>query len=123
MNEAIIQFIRFASVGITTTAINYFTFYIAVIFYSINHLISAFIGYSLGTILGFLVNRHWSFKNSRIEDFAFTKYLFIYGFNLGITFTLLEILVSILFLLPQYAYMICIIVSTIMNFSLVKLLD
>lgn len=76
-------FLKFVIVGIIATIINYSFFYYLYQFLLINYIISSTSGYILGLIIGFLINKFWTYESkSKISFKESLLYLSVYMFSL-----------------------------------------
>jgi len=76
------SFIRFCLVGGITTIFNYALF-AGLIFLSVNYLIASASGYIFGVIIGFALNKVFTFKSkSKRYNMEFVKYLIVYTISL-----------------------------------------
>ena len=116
------SFLRFLIVGVFSSVINLFSFY--VLFYKLNifETLSYAISYIVGVAIGYFLNKKWSFnyKNNDKKG-LFSKYLLVYLINLFIGmgfFELILILTNVNELLVQF---IVIIITAITNFCALKI--
>mgnify|MGYP001286867049 CR=1 FL=1 len=71
------KIIRFSIVGGLSTIINFILFYFLYKSLGINYNISSAIGYSIGMILGYFLNKNWTFYNKvNLHKHYITKYIF-----------------------------------------------
>lgn len=112
------QFFKFLIVGGVSTIINYSTFYLLFSIFNIHYLYSSGTGYFTGLIVGYVLNRNWSFvehkSSKRVTEFV--KYLVLYIVSLLLSLISLELLVSILGVNALIANVVAIGISTIINF-------
>ena len=88
------QFLRFCFVGGLSTIINYSVFYLLLVS-GIHYLISSAIGYLTGVLVGFTLNKKFTFRSeSKQYSIEITKYLFVYTASLFLGLGLLRLLVS-----------------------------
>lgn len=97
-NEEQIKLIKFLISGTLNTAINY-AVYVLFIYLGMHHNVALACDYAFGIILGYLLNRYWTFASHENTTLSFLKYcssyiilflanlallnLFIEQFNLG----------------------------------------
>ena len=116
------QFVKFALVGSLSTIVNYSFFFILYSTLSLNYLISAAIGYVIGLLVGFIINKNWTFQvQDESRNFIF-NYLIIYILSLGIGMLFLEFLVKKLNLVAEIANILVIGLTTLTNFIGIKFL-
>jgi len=108
---------KFLVVGFISSLLNLFTFYILFYYMSMNELFSYSLGYIIGVLLGFILNKRWSFNNKekKWEKLLF-KYFLVYTFNLllgMIFFKAIDILFNVEKITTQF---IVIIITAFCNF-------
>lgn len=112
-----IQFVKFLVVGFISSLLNLFTFCILFYYMSTNELFSYSLGYIIGILLGFKLNKKWSFKNKENKwDKLLLKYFLVYTFNLFlgmIFFKAIDILFNIEEIIIQ---LLAIIITAFCNF-------
>ena len=109
---------KFGIVGIVSTIINYIIFLFIYKILNVYYIVSSGTGYVFGLISGYLLNRNWTFVNQvDIAKNYFVGYFFVYVVSLISSQVLLFYLVEHLFLIPIYANIYVIGLSTILNFS------
>jgi|TARA_B110000438_G_C15535726_1_gene530463 putative flippase GtrA len=116
------QFIKFLFTGLVSTAINYFSFYVFLIFFNLAVLTSSSIGYCIGLVCGYQLNKKWTFGiKEEVNWVLFLKYLLTYLLSLVLGLMTLDYLVNILNLNPLLANLIIIIQTTSTNFIIIKI--
>ncbi|MBP7282760.1 MAG: GtrA family protein [Leptospiraceae bacterium] len=118
MNKDLLnRFIKFLVVGGICTIINYIIFYVLFNYFGVQYLLSSAIGYTSGLVIGYYVNKFWTYQVERDsqEKYMF-KYLFVYLASLGASTLFLKFLVEFLNLNPVLANIFAIGLSTITNF-------
>ena len=116
------QFFRFVIVGSISTIINYSSFYLFYTFLTINYVVSSATGYVAGLLVGFVINKSWTFgAEGQYRKFIFT-YLIIYILSLLIGVMFIRFLVEELKIMPEIANIMVIGVTTLTNFIGVKFL-
>lgn len=111
------RFIKFLIVGGTCTLINYAIFYFLFNFFSVQYLLSSAIGYTSGLVIGYYINKFWTYSVDRdSEEKYMFKYLAVYIASLAGSTLFLKLLVDILSLDPRLANIFAIGLSTITNF-------
>jgi len=80
------QLIKFGLVGVINTLIGLGAIYVLMYFFSTNPFISNFIGYGMGALISFYLNKLWTFSDKKPITKVLPKYIFIifvsYTFNL-----------------------------------------
>jgi len=111
------HFLKFAIVGGFATILNYGLFFALFKLFNVNYLISSATGYISGVILGFYLNKTWTFESESKEYVPeVIKYFIVYAISLVVGLGLLKILVSYLNIHPLVANIGVIGCTTIMNF-------
>tara|TARA_Y100000991_G_scaffold175124_1_gene137072 strand:- start:12852 stop:13229 length:378 start_codon:yes stop_codon:yes gene_type:complete len=116
------NFLRFLVVGAFASIINLLCFYILFYQLNIHETLSYSISYVLGVVIGYLLNKKWSFnyKNKDNKN-LFTKYFLVYTFNLFLGMGFFE-LIFILYNIEEIAIQfIIIIITAISNFLGLKI--
>jgi len=122
-NKIGIQFYKFIVTGIISTLANYSIFYLLLDFLRVNYLISSASGFLFGMIIGYFLNRNWSFqiqKKTNIEEIM--KYFFVYVFSLIISLIFLKIMVDIVKINIKLANFFALILTTCTNFIGIKII-
>lgn len=117
------KFIKFLIIGGTSTILNYLTFFILFQFQIFNYLLSSTTGYLTGLVFGYFLNKYWSFESkstNHIKDAIL--YLSVYLTSLVVGLSVLYIAVEILNIHPLIANIISIGITTILNFTGLKLI-
>ena len=121
------EFLRFITVGLLSTAVNYGVFgglYELLGFY---YLVASSIGFVLGVSVGYPLNKYWTFgtkKKKAIEknnDLDWFKYLAVYICSLAIGQVFLYMAVEALEIAVLLANLVMICITTMTNFIGVKL--
>jgi putative flippase GtrA len=111
-----LQIIKFLMVGIISTIFNYSCFFFLFRFFGLNFLLASTIGYMIGLLFGYSLNRAWTFQ-SDINSFAQKfRYLCTYLFSLVVGLIFLQILVKNYSLASEIANMYVILITTLLNF-------
>lgn len=89
-----VRLVRFAAVGLLNTALGY-TIILAGLTLGYGDILSNILGYACGLILGFILNRRWTFSDAvRLRKGAVLRYVVsfatAYGANLTIVLTALS---------------------------------
>lgn len=62
--DTIMQFVRFAMVGVIGTFVNIFILYLLTEYYNIYYMVSAFFGFIVAATINFILNKIWTFGES-----------------------------------------------------------
>lgn len=88
----VVQLIRFGVVGAANTIVGLIIIYGLMFFFDAGILISNIIGYLIGLIFGFTLNRVWTFNSSQELSTLFPKYIFLamacYCLNISVVLTI-----------------------------------
>lgn len=113
------EIILFLIVGAFSTVINYLTF-VLLVYFDTNRLFASASGYVCGLVIGYFLNKNYSFDTKSSSHKLFYSYLFVYLLNLVISLAILKILIS--FSLNIYiANFLVICYTTMANFIGLKL--
>lgn len=115
------EIIRFLIVGGVSTVLNYSSFFILLKLFDSNYLLSSGIGYIFGLILGYSLNKNWTFEYKNESIKTRLKYLVVYGVNLLLSLLILKGLKTNLGLNPIIGNFIVICYTTIANFVGIKI--
>ena len=116
------QFFRFLVVGSISTVVNYSFFYFLFKFLFVNYLISSGAGYVLGLLVGFAINKQWTFEVKDESKNYLLGYLIIYTLSLIIGILFLKFLVEMLSFKAEMANIFVLILTTLTNFFGIKTL-
>jgi len=115
-----LQVYRFLVVGVFNTVLNYTVFYLLFIV-GVDYRISGVSGFLSGGVLGFFLNRRWTFGSSSRETSTVIKYVLVQAFSL-LGHSVAQILVVEMFFVHELiSQVIGIMVSMSINFTLLKL--
>jgi len=117
-----IQFYKFIIVGIVSTIINYGVFYFFIEVLLINYLISSSFGFMSGVVVGYSINRNWTFE-SKVEKKSkeIIGYLSVYFFSLFLSLIVLKIMVDLAKIDAKIANFFVLILTTFVNFIGIKI--
>ena len=108
---------KFGIVGILSTVFNYGVFAFLYKIVSVHYILSSITGYVSGLLLGYLLNKNWTFiAQVDISKSYFIGYITVYAVSLVSSQAFLLYLVEILLINPLYANVLAIVLSTVMNF-------
>jgi len=118
MKQSLIQFLTFNLVGIVNTLFG-FSIIFTLMFLGMSALASNFIGYFLGAILSYTLNKKYTFKSDTKDKTEALKFFTVLLISYLINLMTLQWLLT--FLNPYSAQFISAIVYTLSSFILVKL--
>lgn len=114
------QAIKFSMVGLINTGITIGSIFILTKLFSVNYVVANGIGYILGLINSFLMNRSWTFKSAGNVGNQGLKFLIVFGICYCSQLLFLIILKEKIGLNPDYAQIISMVFYTGLNFVLSK---
>jgi putative flippase GtrA len=116
-----VQFLKFAVVGLLNSAIQYLVFLFLYSFTGTQYLLASIIGYVAGMINSYILNRRWTFESRNQKLLTeLSRFVAVNLISLGVNLGLLFLLVSTGVLVPQWAQVLAIAGSTLVNFVLNK---
>lgn len=115
------QFVRFIIIGVFSTVVNYLAFYLLFHQASFNYMLASAFGFILGVVVGYSLNKYWTFEVGRdAQDQFVYKYGAVYLASLLLGLLFLKFLVGSLDLPPDFANFVTIGLTTCTNFIGVK---
>lgn len=121
-HQIIEQFSRFIVVGLISTALNYSVFFILYQHIALHYLISSSSGFICGTVIGYKLNKKWTFQVTEKSKSQLTKYFIVYLSSLTLSLLFLELAVTKFSLSPLLANFFALILTTLTNFCGTKLI-
>lgn len=118
--KIIIQFFKFIFVGLINSSFNYLLFYVCLIYLNFHYIVSGTLGFILGALIGYQLNRSWSFNSKINYKKGLRTYLFIQLFCLLIHNITLISVIEYLQIKDVFSQLAGIIVTTLINFYLIK---
>ena len=94
---SISELVRFGVVGLTSNVI-IFCFYLGLTGVGVGHKISMSLLFAVSSILTFVVNKKWTFRQKLFSQFSLIKYIIIYSFAYSIN------LMAMFFLVDKFGY-------------------
>ena len=116
------QFIRFAVVGLVSTAVNYGVFWLLKEFTGINPVICSGIGFMAGVAVGFSLNKSWTFKAKDTTIVDTIKYYGIYLVTLFVDMAAIYVMTTQLGWNDNLSKFFAIGITTVLNFAGTKFL-
>ncbi len=111
------QFTKFVLIGFVNTAIHYSVFILLFRVFGVLMLVASGIGYSLGVLNSFIMNRKWTFEmNNKANIPEFTKFVIVNVVSLIVNLGALRVLVQNIGLIPELGQVGAIGASIIVNF-------
>lgn len=118
-----LSFFRFLIVGVLASAVNLLCFYILFYRFYIFEIASYSVSYILGVVLGFFLNKKWSFRyESSSKKSLFIRYLLLYTFNMFLGMGCFELILTFFSIEEILIQCIVIIITAISNYFGLKIL-
>ena len=117
--DKLFEFMRFCTVGLGNTIINYVIYIVLLKFFNFHYLLAGAIAYLTSAIFGFLVNRKWTFKTKVSLAHVFT-YLLVNSFSMMINALVQWITVKHLHMAMEFSQLYGIIVTTFINYFMIR---
>ncbi len=118
----ILQVIKYFLVGISNTLITLVIIYILWELVGINQYLSNMIGYVVGVINSFLLNKLWTFKSKNSFVFESLKFLLVFLVMYAIQFSLVYLLNNYTLIPDKINHIIGMVLYTVLGFVLNKIL-
>jgi putative flippase GtrA len=116
--EFLDKVLKFGLVGVIATLLNYGSFYLLYKIFGSHYLLSSVTGYISGVLLGYFLNKYWTFvKQVDISKNYLVGYFLVYLVSLVVSQLFLLVLVEVMFLNPLVSNIFAICVSTVLNFT------
>jgi len=119
-SEKYLQFYRFIIVGVINSSFNYFIFIICLLSLNLHYIISGTFGFSVGALVGYQLNRNWSFRSKINYKKGLKAYIVIQFFCLIIHNITLISVIEFLEIKDVFSQFAGIIVTTLLNFYLIR---
>jgi putative flippase GtrA len=116
-SETRIQFVKFLIIGVINTGIHYVAFLFLYRIVGIDYLFASALGYSVGLINSFILNKKLTFKTKGVRTGAeFVKFFCVNMVALLVNLLALKSFVDYASLIPEVAQVCAIAFSTFVNF-------
>lgn len=114
------QFIKFGLVGLINTSVSLIIYYIC-IFMNLDPVISSGIGYILSSLVGYLINGKWVFKDGDIKSHrTIARYYLCYGTSFLLNLVSMYVLVSVMGVSSNIAPLVTMCITIPFNFVVNK---
>jgi putative flippase GtrA len=90
----VIQFVKFGTVGVSNTLLTFLVYTLLLKVFGVWYLAASAIGFLVGAINGFLLNRRWTFKEHVGDALTPVRWGIVQGCGLGLNEALLYLLVD-----------------------------
>ena len=116
------QFLKFVVIGVLSTTVNYSIFYILYQSLSVYYMKASSMGFIVGVLAGYRLNKSWTFCiKEKTKDYIY-KYFIVYFISLILGLGLLKFFVTVLGIVPKLATFLMIGFTTCTNFLGTKFL-
>lgn len=102
--------------GGVSTVLNYGVFLLLLNVLSVNYLLATIVGFSAGAILGYYLNKTWTYDASDQGNSTAITYVSLYAASLLVGLCFFWVLVEKLSIPAEFGSILVIILTTIMNF-------
>lgn len=109
--------LKFLVVGSINTAATY-TLYVALILVGLHHNLALTLEYAAGILVGYLMNRGWTFADHRSTRRRFLRYCATYGLVYGINLVLLNLMIGYGIAGPILGQLVALGAATVISFLL-----
>ena len=116
------QFTKYGIVGVINTGITLTTIFVLMKVFHVSYLIANAIGYVLGFINSFIMNKSWTFKSKKPFAREGAFFLLMFGICYILQFAFLVFLKEKVGIAPEFAQIIAMIFYAIINFAGNKLI-
>ena len=96
-NKETRRFIRFVTVGVINTLVDFAFFTLCVGVFKIDYTIGQVVGYSAGVLNSFVFNKFWTFENNEVNSKTtqqFIQFVVVNLISLGLTVLALRVIVG-----------------------------
>ena len=111
------QLVRFMVTGVLTNIVNYLVFFLFLRAAHIYYMLSSAIGFMAGFIIGFIVNRSWTFSVKDNSHVRLTRFFILNIISLLVNMFTIWLFTDIIKIVPEISQLIAIAVSSVINFS------
>src|SRR4030065_2640715 len=114
--KGIFQFVSFSLIGVLNTLIHYTIFLLLFRVFEINYLVASGVGYFVGMVNSYFLNRRWTFMSSNNISPEFTKFTLVNVISMSTNLIVLKFSVTTMGLIAEVGQIISIIFSISVNF-------
>jgi len=90
----IVQFLKFGIVGVSNTLLTFAVYTLLLKVFGVWYIAASGIGFAVGAVNGFLLNRKWTFKEHRGDALTPVRWTVVQGCGLGANLGLVYLFVS-----------------------------
>ena len=120
IDKYLFYFLKFSIVGVINTFANYLVFIFLLKIFLLNYILAGIFGFLTGAILGFYLNRSYTFKSNINKTSGLFKYITIQCFCLIIHSSIQYISVTNFEVRIELSQLISILVTMFVNFYLIR---
>lgn len=113
------EFLRFCMVGVCNTLLNYGVFFLLFKIVGMYYLLSGALGFLAGAVLGFFLNRAFTFE-TQVADYQLLIYVLINVLSLAVNVCIQGIVVNYFYFPEILSQCAGIVVTTFLNYFLLK---
>ncbi len=92
--HVLVQFVKFGLVGVSNTLLSFAVYTILLKVFGVWYIAASGIGFALGAVNGFLLNRRWTFKEHAGDPLTPVRWAIVQGCGLGATLGLVYLFVD-----------------------------
>jgi len=111
------QFLKFGIVGISNTLVTISTIFILMSLMGVSYIISNIVGYILGLINSFILNKIWTFKSRATAGKEGIRFVLVFGICYLIQLAALIFLKEKVGVTKELAQLLAMIIYTMLNFT------
>jgi putative flippase GtrA len=93
-NPVVVQFVKFGTVGVSNTLLTFLVYTLLLKVFGVWYLAASAIGFFVGAVNGFLLNRRWTFKEHVGDALTPVRWGIVQGCGLALNLGLLYLLVD-----------------------------
>lgn len=110
------QSLRFGAVGIINTVVGLSTIYGLMFFFDVTPFLANASGYIVGLMLGFLLNRTWTFRSDRPIGVVLPRYVLVVVLSYAVNLAVLSTFIAHFNVSPYAAQLSGVVVYTVLMF-------
>lgn len=112
-----IRSLKFLVVGAINTVLIY-AIYVALVYMGLHYNVALTIDYAIGILLGYYLNRHWTFAGRSKVQHSFSKYLLTYLAVYAVNIVTLNLFMVFTNLGPLWGQVVALAIATVFSFSI-----
>lgn len=119
-HKTFLQFLKFSFVGVINTLITLLTIWVFVNVFSTSHYVGNAVGYIVGVMNSYFLNKFWTFNNKSKMCVTFVKFICVFLITYFFQFSVLSILLNFSRIEPFVCQILAMTTYTILNFIINK---